>query len=63
MQHMAISAIQQLSKDEVNKGILCRMGILKILTRAVDEGMDEQSTRQAIIAIYRLVSNDGIRGD
>jgi hypothetical protein len=58
MQHMAISTIQQLSKEEVNRGILCRMGILRILTRAVQGGMEEQSTRQAIIAIYRLVSND-----
>jgi hypothetical protein len=37
------------------------MGILKILARAVKDGMEEPSTRQAIIAIYRLVSNDDKR--
>lgn len=64
LQDMAASAIQQLSKDELNRSILCRTGILKVLVNTLKRlgaPLDRTLTvRNIIISIFRLISGDGM---
>ncbi|KNC95963.1 uncharacterized protein SPPG_08568 [Spizellomyces punctatus DAOM BR117] len=56
-QRRAVAVIQQLTKQEQNRVILVRRGILKIFCHILLQPADETTYRYCIISMFRLVQN------
>ncbi|KAJ3126866.1 hypothetical protein HK098_007070, partial [Nowakowskiella sp. JEL0407] len=56
----AVATIQQLTKYDENKRLLLKSGVLRILCNILKSQVHETTHRYAIIAVFRLVSNDGM---
>ncbi|TPX68227.1 hypothetical protein SpCBS45565_g03219 [Spizellomyces sp. 'palustris'] len=56
-QRRAVAVIQQLTKQEQNRAILVRRGILKIFCHILLQPADETTYRYCIISMFRLVQN------
>ncbi|KAI9328201.1 hypothetical protein DFJ73DRAFT_862136 [Zopfochytrium polystomum] len=57
----AISTIQQLSKNEANRSLLVRWGVLKMLAHVLVMPNTETTYRNAVVTLYRLISNKARR--
>ncbi|KAJ3085450.1 hypothetical protein HK102_014157 [Quaeritorhiza haematococci] len=63
----AVATLQQLTKHgkflqkEDNRSVLVKLGVLKILTRVLSTDSPEATHRYAVVALFRLVSNNDRR--
>lgn len=57
LKEKAISAISQLSKIEDNRGMLVKWGVIKMLVHVLATKNTESTHRNAVVTLYRLVSN------
>ncbi|KAJ1569078.1 hypothetical protein HK405_010191 [Cladochytrium tenue] len=57
LKQKAVSTIQQLSKNEANRGVLVRWGVLKMLAHVLSSPNTETTYRNAVVTLYRLISN------
>jgi len=55
-----IAAIQQLTKNDGNKKILAKLGVLKVLTDVILDPKKKECHRYAVVTLFRIVSNNGL---